>query len=118
MRLVTVRHDGADFQLVSRTMPGSGHPSFDRTMRWILTDSYTGEPMVLANGEVPLRLIDPRADTERTVATIFTLGRQENNLLRLDPNPAWSRDGKQVCFNGAPDGRRQVFIADIGSLLG
>ncbi len=118
MRLCIVRCDGSDFHLVSNTLLGSGHPSFEKTMRYIFTDAYTGEPMTLPNGEVPLRLIDTRTDTEKTVATIYTLGTQNQGILRLDPHPAWSRDGKQVCFNGAPDGRRQVFIADLKGLLG
>jgi hypothetical protein len=118
MRLCVARYDGSDFHLVSKTLLGSGHPSFEKTMRYIFTDAYPKEPMTLPNGEVPLRLIDTRADQETTVATIYTLGRQEQNILRLDPHPAWSRDGKQVCFNGAPDGRRQLFIADVGKVLG
>lgn len=117
MRLCMVRYDGSDFHLVSNTLLGSGHPSFERSMRYIFTDAYTGEPMTLPNGEAPLRLIDTRTDTEKTVATVFTLGKQDQSILRLDPHPAWSRDGKQVCFNGAPDRRRQVFIADLKGLL-
>ena len=73
--------------------------------------------MALANGEVPLRLIDTKTDRETNVANLFTLGKQDQSILRLDPHPAWNRDGKQLCFNGAPDGRRQVFIADVGKLL-
>ncbi len=118
MRLCMTRYDGSDFHLVSKTILGSGHPSFEKTIRYIFTDAYTGEPMALANGEVPLRLIDTRADRETTVANMYTLGKQDQSILRLDPHPAWSRDGKQLCFNGAPDGRRQIFIADIGKLLG
>jgi len=117
MRLCMVRYDGSDFHLVSRNLPGSGHPSFEKTMLYIFTDAYTGEPMTLPNGEVPLRLIDTRTDRESTVATIYTLGKQDQSILRLDPHPAWSRDGKQVCFNGAPEGRRQLFIGDLGKLL-
>ncbi len=118
MRLCMTRYDGSDFHLVNKTIVGSGHPSFEKTMRYIFTDAYTGESMTLPNGEVPLRLIDTRTNTERTVATMFTLGAQAQSILRLDPHPAWSRDGKQLCFNGAPDGRRQVFIAGVGNLLG
>ena len=117
MRFCVTNYDGTGFRLASETILGSGHPSFDTSMRYIFTDAYTHEPMTLPNGEVPLRLIDTRADRETTVATIYTLGRQEQNILRLDPHPAWSRNFSQICFNGAPDGRRQLFIADIGSSL-
>ena len=117
MRLCMTRWDGSDFHLISNTILGSGHPSYEKTMRYIFTDAYTGEPMALANGEVPLRLIDTKTDRETNVANMFTLGKQDQSILRLDPHPAWNRDGKQLCFNGAPDGRRQVFIADVGKLL-
>ena len=118
MRLCTARYDGSDFRLVSGTLLGSGHPSFEKTMRYILTDAYPREPMTLPNGEVPLRLIDSQADRETTLATIYTLGRQEHNILRLDPHPAWSRDYKRFCFNGAPEGRRQLFVADVAAAIG
>ena len=44
------------------------------------------------------------------------LGRVKPPVLRLDPHPAWSRDGLKSCFNGAPEGRRQVYIADLSPL--
>jgi hypothetical protein len=117
LRLCLFRYDGSDFRTVSDDLPGSGHPSFEKTARFIVTDSYPREPVALANGEVPLRLIDTRTNKERVVTTMFTLGEKNPGVLRLDPHPAWSRDGRRVCFNGAPDGRRQVFIADLRSLL-
>lgn len=117
LRFCVFRYDGADFRVLSETVPGSGHPAFERTGRYIVTDSYPHEPMALPNGEVPLRFVDTRADSERTLATMFALGKVDPSVLRLDPHPAWSRDSKQVCFNGAPDGRRQIFIADLTALL-
>lgn len=39
------------------------------------------------------------------------------DLYRLDPHPVWNRDFSKVCFNGAPNGKRQVMIADIKQLL-
>ena len=54
---------------------------------------------------------------DRKVTTIFTLGNVNPSVLRLDAHPAWSCDGKKVSFNGAPEGRRQVFVADLSRLL-
>jgi Tol biopolymer transport system component len=68
--------------------------------------------------EVPIRLIDTVRNREQKVTTMFALGSVNPSVLRLDPHPAWSRDGRKICFNGAPDGRRQVFVADLASLLG
>ena len=101
-RFCLFRHDGSDFRTLSEDFLGSGHPGFEKTGRHILTDSYPNEPVALANGEVPLRLIGTRPSQDRMVATMFTLGRKEPTAVRLDPHPAWSRDGRRACFNGAP----------------
>ena len=37
--------------------------------------------------------------------------------LRLDGHPTWDRSFKRICFQGAPNEFRQVFIADLKSLL-
>ncbi len=60
--------------------------------------------------------MDLTADDERNVCTIYTLGKGKG-VLRLDPHPAWSSDHRQICFNGAPEGRRQVFIAGLTDIL-
>jgi hypothetical protein len=36
---------------------------------------------------------------------------------KLDAHPVWSRDYKKVCFNGAPEGKRQVFIANLEGVI-
>ena len=36
---------------------------------------------------------------------------------KLDPHPVWSHNYKKVCFNGAPEGVRQVFIADLDKVI-
>ncbi len=69
---------------------------------------------------MPIRLIDLQTEQERHLCTIFTdLRRRYGNgpEKKVDPHPEWSRDGMRVCFNGAPTGMRQVFIAEVESLL-
>ncbi len=117
LRFCTFGWDGSDFQVVSESILGSGHPAYEKTGRFIFTDSYPREPMSLPDGSSALRLIDTRRGEERTVLHMFALGQVNPSVLRLDPHPAWSRDGKRSCFNGAPEGRRQVFIADLSSLV-
>ena len=113
LRFCTFRGDGSDFRVLCKNMRGSGHPSFERSGRYIVTDAYPGEPVSLPGGKVPLRLVDTKDSTEKLICSMFTLGSVNPSVLRLDPHPAWHRGGKQVCFNGAPDGRRQVFIANV-----
>ena len=108
--------DGSNLRRISNRIEGSGHPAFDKTGRYIFTDAYPAEHVSRKDGFVPMRLIDTRKDQERTAAWMYTLG-EGLAVLRLDPHPAWSRDGRKSCFNGAPNKRRQVFIADLSSMM-
>jgi Tol biopolymer transport system component len=116
MRFCQFRYDGSEFTVLSEKRLGSGHPSVTPDGRHLVTDAYPGERVALENQEVPIRLVDLEADEERNICTIYTLGKGKG-VLRLDPHPAWSRDYKQVCFNGAPEGKRQVFVAKLIDVL-
>ena len=116
MRFCRFRCDGSHFTVLSEKRLGSGHPSVTPDGRWLVTDAYPHEPLALDNGEVPIRLVDLTADEEEAICTIYTLGKGKG-VLRVDPHPAWSRDHKQVCFNGAPNGDRQVYIADLSGVI-
>ncbi|WP_340118938.1 hypothetical protein [Pelagibius sp. 7325] len=118
--------DGSGLAPLSERIPGSGHPSIDSGSRYLLTDTYPFElqrflapyyaerGIALPAGEVPLRLVDLGAEEETTLCTVNTLG--IDGPLRLDPHPAWSRDFKRICFNGAPEGRRRVMLAHLDRL--
>lgn len=116
LRFCQFRYDGTDFKVLSEKRFGSGHPSIDPSGKYIITDSYLEETFSLENDEVPIRLVDLIADEEENICTINTLGRGKG-ILRLDPHPVWSRCYKKVCFNGAVDGGRQVFIADLSQII-
>ncbi|HZH74041.1 MAG TPA: hypothetical protein VFD91_16210, partial [Mariniphaga sp.] len=74
---------------------------------------------------IPIRLIDLKKNKEHTLCTVPNNVGNEGNMysdeggsqFKLDPHPAWSRNFKKVCFNGAPKGNRQVFIADIEAIV-
>ncbi len=125
MRFSMFRYDGSDFKVLSEKFIGSGHPSVDPTTRYLVSDAYAKQTYVTVNGEIPIRLIDLEADQEYTVCTISNnVGNQGKmysseggSQFKLDPHPAWSRDYRKVCFNGAPNGHRQVFIADLTPIM-
>lgn len=129
MRFCMMRHDGSEKKVLSRNIAGSGHPSIDATSRYILTDAYPHQEwMASENGEVPIRLIDIADNRENIICRIFTDFAGKAGLknykvkgggshFKLDPHPAWSRDYRKICFNGAPDGTRQVFISDLQTIL-
>jgi Tol biopolymer transport system component len=60
--------------------------------------------------------VDIESQSEQNLAYVFTLGMPNANVLRIDPHPAWSRDYTKVCFNAAPEGRRQIYVADLSEL--
>ena len=113
IKFCTFRADGSDFKVLSETVEGSGHPSFHKNGRFIITDVYPDQDFASKSKEVPIRLVDIESQTEQHLCYVFTLGMPNANVLRIDPHPAWSRDYTRVCFNAAPEGRRQVYVADL-----
>ncbi len=130
MLFCSFRFDGSDFKVLSEKHPGSGHPSVEINGRYLIADAYPKQTYVGATDrEVPLRLLDLHTDQELLLGMIpndvgggARQATDESRLhggsqFKLDPHPAWSRDFRQVCVNGAPGGRRQVFIADLNTVL-
>ncbi|GEP97583.1 hypothetical protein CCY01nite_38430 [Chitinophaga cymbidii] len=130
MRFCQFKYDGTDFSILSEKHMGSGHPSIDNTGRYLLADAYPKQTYVVStDGGIPIRLIDLRHDEEQILCTIANdvggKGAQytkENRAqggsgYKLDPHPVWSPDGKSIAFNGAPEGRRQVYIADLKQVI-
>jgi hypothetical protein len=130
MLFCSFRYDGTDFKVLSEKHLGSGHPSVHNSGKYLLADAYPKQSYVeSADGEVAIRLLDLTNDSEMQLCTIpndvgggirqataadaLTGGSQH----KLDPHPAWGRNYSQICFNGAPDGKRQVFIADLSTIL-
>lgn len=115
LRFCQFKYNGSEFTVLSEKHLGSGHPSIEAGGRYLVSDCYVKEPMALENREVPIRLLDLTSDEEEYLCTVDTLGLR--GVLRLDPHPVWSRDYKQLCFNAALNGKRQVFIADLSNLI-
>jgi hypothetical protein len=130
MLFCSFHFDGSDFKVLSEKHLGSGHPSVSGNGKYLLADAYPKQSYVNAtDGEVSLRLINLNTDGELQLCTIpndvgggisqsipgdkITGGSQH----KLDPHPAWNRLYNQICFNGAPGGIRQVFLADLKNVL-
>jgi len=118
LRFVDFSDGGDRFSILAPQALGGGHPSYSRDGRSILTDAYTGEPCVNERHEVPIRLVDSKDGSEEAICWIWTLGGTSIPAdLRCDPHPVWSADDRYVCFNGTPEGRRQILIADMSRLV-
>ena len=94
--------------------PG-GHPSMEPRCKYLITDAFPDKGRAVA-----LRLVDIAAGKEETVCRLGTIDRNApaNPVFRLAGHPVWSRDYRRVCFQAAPEGVRQLFIADLAKLVG
>jgi len=117
MRFCIFRHDGSDFRILSDKHLGSGHPSLNADSSYLLSDYYVGEYKSIGEKESPIRLIQLNGGEEAAICTVQTDLNIQDSTFRVDPHPVWSRDFKKVCFNGAPAGRRQVFVADLSEVI-
>ena len=66
-----------------------------------------------------IRFVDLDTQTEQILCSLPTIDRQalKYTVVRLDGHPAWNRDYTQVCFQAAPEGMRQLFIADVCGIV-
>lgn len=117
MHFCIFNHSGDDFKLLSKKHLGSGHPSVNPDTSYLISDYYVGEYKRLGYEGSPIRLINLNTDEEEAICTVFTDLDIQNSTFRIDPHPAWNRDYKKVCFNGAPGGNRQVFVADLTDVI-
>ncbi|HLT51164.1 MAG TPA: hypothetical protein VKZ93_04365 [Arenibacter sp.] len=121
------KYDGSDFKVLSEMHMGSGHPSVNSDSTYLLADTYPKQKWVSSpKGEIPIRLLDLNSDEEQMICSVATNVGNDGKAYKkgatgshykLDPHPVWSYDYKKVCFNGAPEGKRQVFIADLDTIL-
>jgi hypothetical protein len=117
--LAQVHADGTNLRKIINELPGSGHPTVHPDGVHILTDAYEGEPVSFGDGTVPLRWINVKEKTEKTIVRI-RVGNPAtaiSSALRVDPHPAWDPEFKRIAFNGFVNGTRRVFVADLSSLI-
>jgi len=93
LRLTTVDPDGGGWEPLFETLEGSGHPIRHPDGHTMVTDAYLHEDVAFDDGTVPLRVLDPEAETERTPLRIpsepdFS---GPSNMLRVDPLPPGGR---------------------------
>jgi hypothetical protein len=113
-RFCQFRYDGTDLTVLSRKSRGGGHPTVEPRGKYLVTDTFPD-----GGAKVSVRLIDLVADREEDVCTMATIHRHKvtHFVHRLDGHPAWSRDYKRVLFQAAPEGARQLFLADLSKIV-
>lgn len=121
MRFVTAGFDGSGYGMLRSDVVGSGHPTMHPDGRWLVTDAYLKESaFARADGTTPIRVVDMACGNEFHAVRIRTQPDYAgpNNELRVDPHPAWCRNHRYIVFNACPEGKRQVFIADLSAFVG
>lgn len=115
LRFVKFRYDGSNFDAVSQSHVGSGHPTWHEALDAILTDAYPWETVANGDGTSPIRLLSVSVDSLIELIRIRTqpLFAGPSREWRIDPHPAWNYQADAFVFNGYSDGKRAVFIADM-----
>jgi hypothetical protein len=84
-----------------------------RDFRWHrLTDTYPR-----AKPYRTLILYDLRSGRRTDIGRFYSPP-EITGEIRCDLHPRWSRDGRQVCFDSAHEGHRQVHAADVSRVVG
>lgn len=109
-------YDGSTFEVLSEKIVGEGHPRITPDSKYISTDDY---PYENGSQKVRIKLIDLSLEKQFVIAKMTTSGRGglKNPALRLDGHPTWDRYFNKLVFQAAPDGKRQVFVADLSNVI-
>lgn len=89
-----------------------GHCSFSPDRHWVLNDTYPDR-----FGMRVLMLYHLANDKRIDIARLYSPKERWWGEIRCDLHPRWSRDGRSVCVDSVHSGERQIYVADVGSLL-
>ena len=104
--LVARPADGGERRTLLDPAPGA-HGSLDPAATTLVTDTVPGP----GGGDGAVFTLDLATGARRTLATFTHPPISLDH--RVHPHPAWSRDGRRVYFNAAPDGTAQVFAVEV-----
>jgi hypothetical protein len=96
-------------------MPANGHNTYlpNTNNEWVLNDTYPQGKERLQN---PYLYHIPT--NRRVPIGSFPAPPAYTGEWRCDTHPSPSRSGRQACFDSAHAGGRQVYLADLGELIG
>jgi hypothetical protein len=72
--------------------------------------------MAYPDGTVPLRWVDLKTGVEETLVRVPIRQPCVDEIMRVDPHPAWDRAWRRIAFNAVADGTRRVYVADMTAL--
>jgi hypothetical protein len=89
-----------------------GHCSYSPDRQWILTDTYPDRE----RSERTLILYHPGTNKRVNIGRFFS-AREVGGEIRCDLHPRWSRDGRRVCIDSIHEGKRQMYVLDVSSVV-
>ena len=91
-------------------LTNDGHPSYSPNGELVVTDTYPNRARI-----AEIKILsdkDINAENMKIPARVFAPFKYDNDT-RCDLHPRWSRDGKQVCFDSAFEGRRGFYVISV-----
>lgn len=92
--------------------PEDGHNAFSPDFSRIVCDTYPRGPERLRR-----LMVHDRKSKETLQVGAFQHPENIKGDWRCDLHPRWSRNGRQVSFDSAHEGSRQIYIADVPAAL-
>ncbi|MFC1525194.1 hypothetical protein ACFL6X_00095 [Candidatus Latescibacterota bacterium] len=89
-----------------------GHCSFSPDGQWMLTDTYPD-----AESMRTLILYHLKSGQRVDVGRYYAIP-EITGEFRCDLHPRWSRDGRYICFDSVHEGTRQIYVMDVGDVVG
>ena len=98
------------------TLTSDGHPSYDKSGRWIVTDTYQDrmrvQNLVLYDTEM-----DIRYDISKIPGSKKFQSPSPHKHWACDLHPRWSRNSNLLCFDAIMQGERSLCTLDLGNDL-
>ena len=89
-----------------------GHCTYSPDRKWVLNDTYPDKD------RLQTLMLNRVADGRRSTWQ-FLAPPQFKGAIRCDLHPRFDRRGKAVCFDSTHEGGlRQVYVADVASVVG
>ncbi len=105
--------DSAFYKIIgAKTLTSDGHPSYDNSGRWVVTDTYQDRRRVQK-----LLLHDTKKDVRYDISHLPGLKKFQSpspfQHWACDLHPRWSRTGRYLCFDAAYSGTRSLCTIDL-----
>ena len=89
-----------------------GHCSYSPDRTWILDDTYPDR-----DNKQALILYRPADGKRVDIGRFFLPPAWKHKPFRCDLHPRWNRDGTKVCFDGAFEETRQMYVIDVSEIV-